>query len=92
MILAAYLNLECPPDRPPYLRVLGANSRGRELLRQMKQRASLPVLTKGADVRKLGPEAERFFRAEARCTDLYALACPNPPAPGAEYRTDPVIL
>ena len=73
-------------------RVLGANTRARELLRQMKQRASLPVLTKGADVRKLGPEAERFFRAEARCTDLYALACPNPPAPGAEYRTDPVIL
>ena len=91
MILSAYLNLAPAPDRPPYLRVLGAGERGRALLRQMKGRAALPVLIRGGDARRLGPEAEAFFRAESRCTDLYGLTLPRPPRPGAEFRTDPVM-
>lgn len=35
---------------PPYLRVLGANSRGRALIRQMKEKATLPLVSRGADI------------------------------------------
>ena len=92
MMMAAYLGLEPPPPSPPFLRVLGATERGRDLLRRMKKEAALPVLTKAAGVRKLGREAEAFLRRESRYTDLYALACPVPPPPGMEFVTDPVML
>lgn len=92
MLMAAYLGLEPQPPAPPYLRVLGATEQGRVLLRRMKKEAALPVVTKPAGVRKLGRAAEDFLRRESRYTDLYALACPAPPPPGAEFTTDPVML
>lgn len=91
MAMAAYLRLAPPPERPPYLRVLAANERGRALLREMK-RLGTPVLTKPADAGQLGPEAERLLEEERRYTDLYLLACPGRKGPGAEYRTGPVML
>lgn len=94
MLLHSYLGL-LPAERdrtPPYLRVLGADGRGRALLREMGDRAALPVLTKPADVRKLGEEARTLFAREAGWTDLYTLACPEPARPGAEYTHSPVML
>ena len=58
----------------------------------MRETASLPVLTKPAAVRRLGPEAQRLFALEARGTRLYALACPEPAAVPDEWRTGPVIF
>lgn len=75
------------PDRPTYIRVLGANDRGREALREMKEKASLPVITKPAHGKGI-PLLER----EARCTDFYQL-CRREPGPcGAEWTTNPVML
>lgn len=93
MALHSYLGVR-QADRgqtPPYLRVLGANERGRALLREMRERAALPVLTKPADVRKLGERAEGLFALEARCTDLYTLAYPRLVLPGSEYTESPVM-
>lgn len=94
MALAAWLRLPPPPPRPPYLRVLAANPRGCALLGEMRRRSALPVLTKPADVRRLGPEAQALFEAEARCTSLYTLCCPALWAGTAEseYTVGPVIL
>lgn len=96
MLLWAYLGL-VPADFPeqvPYLRVLAANGTGRALLARMRETASLPVLTKPADVRLLPEPAQRLFALEARATDLYTLAYPNLTAAhgGAEWREGPVIL
>ena len=33
---------------PPYIRVLGAGGRGRVLLREMREKATLPVVTKSS--------------------------------------------
>ena len=76
-----------------YLRVLAANTRGRELLGRMRHTASLPVLTKPADVRRLSTDAQQLLELEARSTDLYTLAYPNLAAAsgGAEWREGPVI-
>ena len=94
MLLQSYLGLPqaVPGETPPYLRVLGANERGRALLGRMRETASLPVITKPGHVRRLGAEAQRVFDLEARCTDLYVLACPEPGAPESEYRAGPVML
>ena len=52
-----------------------------------------PVLTKPADVRRLGPEAQELFELEARAADLYALAYPELSAAvgGSLWREGPVI-
>ena len=93
MVFRAYLGLPpAPPERPAYLRVLAANSRGTALLAGMRKSAVLPVLTKPAAVRRLGPEAQRLFQWEDRADRLYALACPDPAAVPREPRRGPVIF
>lgn len=94
LALHAYLGLreQDRPDAPPYLRVLGFSGRGQALLREMKTRASLPVLTKPAHARELGGEAARLFELEARCTDLFGLCLEQVPKPGRDWTTNPVKL
>lgn len=80
------------PGSPPYLRVLGANERGRALLREMKAKARLPVITKPAHVKKLDGPGRRLFELEARCTDLYQLCRESPGPCGLEWTSNPVML
>lgn len=78
------------PPAPPYLRVLGFNSRGRELLRKI----TAPLLIKPAHIRdsaRFSPEAQALFGLEARCTDLFALCFPTPRPGGLEWTAGPVI-
>ena len=93
-VLRMYLGIEEVPEKVPYLRVLACSERGRTLLKQMKKTASLPILTKSADVRELSEEAQRLFAIEARATDLYTLAYPelSQAVGGSEWTTNPVIL
>ena len=93
MALWAFLGLTAAdvPAEPPYLRVLGFNARGREVLKEMKQKAQLPILTKPAHARALDGPGRRLFELEARCTDLYGLFLPQLPPPGQEWTRGPVI-
>jgi len=52
---------------PEYLRILGFSSKGRELLRLMKHKAKLPVLT------KVGGERFADLDMDIRATGIYAL-------------------
>ena len=90
MLWAAFLNLEPPPAEVPYVRVLAATEAGRKLLRQMQDRG-LPVLTKAADVGRLGPAAEALFTSEARRTDVYTLAASPLPC-GSDWRRTPTMI
>lgn len=75
------------PDAPLYFRVLGANAKGREVLRAMKGRAALPVITKPAHGKGIP-----LMELEARCTDFYQL-CRGEPGPcGTEWMTNPIML
>ena len=95
MLLAAYLRLptESVPEQLPYLRLLAANQRGRQLLRTM-QKNHVPVLTKPADVARLGATAEALFKAEAQRTDVYTLAYPDVHQSrcGADWRAVPILF
>ena len=94
MLLAVFLGLR-PGDRPehiPYIRVLAMNDKGKCLLHRMRGSAVLPVLIKPASVRRLSDMALQLFQAEARATDLYALAYPSlsESAGGGEWSIGPV--
>ena len=93
MLLSAWLDVTPPAGGIPYLRVLAANGRGRDLLRQM-QRRGVPVLTRPGDVSRLGPAAEALFRREALWTDLYVLTYPQASRSvcGSDWRTNPILL
>lgn len=94
MVFCAFLGLQSAgrPERIPYLRVLALNGRGQELLREMKKKASIPILTKPAHARRCGPEVQRLFELEARCTDLFALCFPNVRPGGSEWTSGPAVL
>ena len=94
LLLWAYLGMTRAdrPEQPPYLRVLGMNDTGRALLREIKSRGTLPVLTKPAHVRKLPGDAQRLFELEARTTDLYGLCLPQVPPCGGEWTHGPEVL
>ncbi|MDE7262396.1 MAG: nucleotidyltransferase family protein [Oscillospiraceae bacterium] len=95
MLLQAYLGVPqaAQGETPPYIRVLGANGRGKALLGQMRKSASLPVVTKPGHVRRLDRAVQRSFDQEARCTDLYVLAYPElrQSGPGSDYASGPVL-
>lgn len=94
LVLRAYLGItdQDVQSSPSYIRVLGFNRCGQSLLREMKDRAQLPILTKSAHARQLTETAGRLFSLEARYTDLYDLCFEAIPSPGREWRTGPVIL
>ena len=73
------------PECPPYLRVLGANERGRAVLRQMS--TNLPVITKPAHGKSLP-----LMELEGKCTDFYGLCRKEITPCGEEWLTSPVIL
>ncbi len=94
LALSAFLGITLAdrPPLPPYIRVLGFNRRGQELLKQMKHTCSLPILTKPAHAKALDGPARRLFEGECRYTDLYGLCFPAPLPCGLEWTTNPVRL
>lgn len=66
---------------PPYLRVLGFTARGRELLREIKVKAALPVIIKGAHSRKFCSRDRAFrvfWQTDVQATNLYTLLMSSP--------------
>ncbi len=93
LALSAFLGLTTDrPALPPYVRVLGLNSRGQELLKRMKDTCSLPILTKPAHAKTLASPARQLFETEARYTDLYGLCFSTPKPCGLEWTFTPVIM
>lgn len=79
---------------PPYARVLAANDKGREILRERGAKAALPFVTKPASVRELGREQERLFTLGADAHDFYVLSYTSleERRPGADWRIGPRII
>ncbi|MDD6488826.1 MAG: nucleotidyltransferase [Clostridia bacterium] len=78
-ILHAFLGItkQNSPEFPPYIRVLGFNEKGREILRIMRKSASLPVIMRYADVGSLSDECQNTFAFESQCDDIYSLSEKN---------------
>lgn len=75
-----------------YLRVLGISGKGTELLKLMKEKATLPVISKTADFKTLSQQANKMFELECRATDIYALISESSLPSGIEKSRTPIIL
>lgn len=93
IIQKAYMGITKEYSRDvPYIRVLGFNEKGREILSKMKERSNLPIISRYNDVKDLNESGQRLFELECRCTDLYNLGYKNPLPCGTEQRAQIVIL
>ena len=89
IILRAYLGIESTPEEAPYIRILGFNETGKELLSKMKKNASKPIVTKMKDCSE---ETMDFFKQECGFTDLYNLGFKKPLPCGTEQRSKIAII
>ena len=93
IITALYLGI-APQDalhKVPYIRVLGFNEQGREILKLAKDKASLPIIMKSSQVYELPEYGKHIFDLECKATNLYNLATPRILPCGTEL-TDEVIM
>ena len=74
---------------PPYIRILGMNKRGQEILSVASP--TLPVLSRPTQSDMLDEQAQRIFSLECTATDLHALAMEQPLPCGTDYTTKMVM-
>ncbi len=76
--------------QPEYIRVLGMNKNGMDILREAKKKCPVPIIVKTADHR----ENSRMFRLDVRATDVFAITSPDPRKRigGADFTTPPIII
>ncbi len=72
-------------QKPSYIRVLGADEKGRELIKAIKAKCDLPVVTKVADYDRLP-----CLKKEITATSVYSIALNAKENP--EYQNPPFIL
>lgn len=96
MTMCAVLGIKAGDSEgvPPYIRVLAANERGCEVLREMNEKARLPVITKPASVKELDGECRRIFGICSAAHDLFALGyrAREERKGGSDWRTSPKIV
>lgn len=61
---------------PPYIRVLAMNENGKEILKEAKEKAKLPIVTKASDFDELDEYGRHVFLLEDMCTDVFSLSSP----------------
>lgn len=79
ILLSALLGLNQRelPETPAYIRILAFNETGRNMLRNIRRTATLPIVTNAADFAPLNSDAIAMFETECRTTDLYSLCTPE---------------
>lgn len=92
IIVSAFLQITCDYNLqlPPYLRVLGWNEKGTEILRTARRTASLPIIMRGGDLKKAADSALTVARLGSRAEDLYALSSPEIQPCGLDFRNGTV--
>lgn len=73
---------------PDYIRVLGMNKKGTELLKAAKEKCALPVITKVAEYK----EKSKQFDLDTRATDIAALCDKTNKKGGADFTRSPMVL
>ena len=71
---------------PPYIRVLGFNKTGEEILKQSKEKSKIPLILRAKEIEELNESSKKLFELECRATDLYMLSLNKPRECGFEYK------
>ncbi|HEY8500819.1 MAG TPA: nucleotidyltransferase [Clostridia bacterium] len=76
-----------------YIRILGFNEKGRELLQRMQDTAAIPVISKAARYRNsLSGMSKKMFEYDIRATDVYVMAFSDKSQRGGDQDfTTPIV-
>ncbi len=83
---------------PQYLRVLGFTKQGQRLLRQIKAKSDIPIITKVADYYKsnynLDTPLKKMLNIDIKANNIYNLAYPGQQyrCGGSDFRQHPIII
>lgn len=94
-VLCAFLDIDKKLLLEPaaYIRILGMNSRGREVLSAAKSAGcTLPMDTSLRALMDTSREAHRQGALQARCCDIWSLALEKPRQCGADFTAKPVMI
>ena len=93
ILLFAYLGVtkELLETPVPYIRVLGFNEKGAKLLKECKEKAKLPIVTRPKDLKNLDENGKKIFNLECKARDLYSLCLQSPDICGKEM-TEKIIV
>ena len=93
ILLSAYLGISKDDALAPvsYIRILGANQKGRQILNKMKKSATIPIITRTKEVNTLDKQAVNMFSLEGTAADLYWLMSPTNKPCGKDM-TDPIVM
>lgn len=87
LVMNAFLQLPAQMQTlpPPYLRVLGMNERGKQIVSAMKQTASLPVSTSLMKLARSTEAARQWAQVEAAACDQYSIFCRQVQPSGSDW-------
>ena len=74
-----------------YIRVLGFNSKGLEILKKAKKTSIIPIVTSFSEIKNLDDTSKTIFNKECLCTDLYNMTLPTPGICGQEQKYKLII-
>lgn len=77
---------------PPYIHVLAMNDKGKEILKEAKEKAKLPIVTKASDFDELNEYGKHVFSLEDMCTDVFSLSSPAILPCGREKTSGIIVL
>ena len=88
LILSAFLKAKADdiPTSVPYIRILGCNAIGADVLKDARANSKLPVI-----MRSTALKSDKTFEFEARASDIYTLSQSVPDPCGSEF-TNGVIV
>ena len=79
-------------ENPPYIHVLAMNDKGKEILKEAKEKAKLPIVTKASDFDELDDYGRHVFSLEDMCTDVFSLSSPAILPCGREKTNGIIVL
>lgn len=92
IIYSAYIGLgtDLFLKQVPYIKVLGFNKTGEEIIKNAAP--AVPLLVRGSDGMRLSGDAKKCFGLQCRAADLYALSCKNRGTCGLEFTEKPIKI
>lgn len=90
IILSSLLGITSSLSKKPptYARLLGSTKCGLLLLKEIKQKSNIKIITKTADFK----DDNEMFKKDILSTDIYDLSSDKPEGAGIDFKNSPIII
>lgn len=86
------INKEDAFQMPSYIRALGHNEKGREILKSVQSTCKLPIIMKTSDIKTLPSYSRRIFEINAKGDNLYNIFTPRLRPSNTYYKESVTVI